>query len=87
MTLPCPTTTLAELDGWWIELRCGCRVVYMPCKLLARDRGGHHQAGEIARRFRCRDCGGRAVAPALTADPQALYAGSGGATGLRIPLA
>ncbi|MGG5817588.1 hypothetical protein [Falsiroseomonas sp. HW251] len=41
--LPTSTTTLAELEDWSIELRCGCRVVFMPCKLLARDHGGHHQ--------------------------------------------
>jgi hypothetical protein len=85
MPPPNATTTLAELDGWWIELLCGCRVVFMPCRLLARDRGGHHQAGEIARRFRCRQCGEKAQAPALTPDPQALYH-TGKAQGLRIPL-
>lgn len=85
MPLPTPSTTLAELDGWWIELRCGCRVVFQPCKLVARDGYGRHQVGDVARRFRCRDCGERAQAPALTNDPQALYT-AGGGQALRIPL-
>lgn len=87
MSFPTPTTTIAELDGWWIELRCSCRVVFQPCKLLARDGFGRHQAGGVARRFRCERCGQRAERPSLTNDPQALYGGAAGAPGVRIPLA
>lgn len=86
MSIPTPSTTLADLDGWWIELRCGCRVVFQPCRLLARDGYGGQTAGEVARRFRCRRCGQRAQSPALTDDPQALYT-AGGAQARRIPLA
>ena len=57
------------LDGHWLELLCGCGLrAFYPCKLLARTCGGL-RVGEVHGRFRCQQCGGRAVRVGVTDNP------------------
>ncbi len=53
-----PDATLAEADGWWFEVGCSpCRrSCHPPCRLLARQIGGHHRIGDVAERLSCEQC-------------------------------
>ena len=54
---PCPTElTVAELAGWWLEARCGCRLAHIPMRLVAMEGRGAMLVAEYARRLRCRSC-------------------------------
>ena len=49
--------TLAAWRGWWIDARCRCKLLCIPCRMLAEEYGGGHRVSEIARRLRCQSCG------------------------------
>lgn len=52
---------LADLSGWWLEVRCSCRgggVTYLPLKLLAATHGWDVPLGSLSKRLKCRHCGG-----------------------------
>lgn len=61
------STPFAELEGYWLEIRCACGVhTYYPCRLLAKERGGC--ARDVLGKLRCRNCRRRPDSVALTDD-------------------
>ncbi len=82
MTAPAPTPdellalTLQEADQLWelvwlcpTCLDCPNRpIVSAPCKLLARQCGGHTLIRDVLRRLKCRHCGGRRLRVEATDD-------------------
>lgn len=63
---------LADLNGFWLQTRCGCsRSVAYPFRLMARQLGGEHLLRDVLPRLRCQVCGGRPVSVVLVDDPAA----------------
>lgn len=59
---------LSVLDGWWLEAGCCGHTVCLPCRMLARQRGGTFTLGEVLGLLRCRRCGMRAGLVTLLSD-------------------
>jgi hypothetical protein len=53
----CLEAPLSNLEGYWLHIQCGCgAAVYYPCKLMAKERGGHRTLNDVLLRLRCRQC-------------------------------
>jgi hypothetical protein len=50
---------LSVLDAWWLEVGCCGHTMLLPCRMLARQRGGNFTLGEVLGLPRCRRCGMR----------------------------
>lgn len=53
------TPTLGNHATWWIEARCGCKLVQIPVRMILKDFRPSTSAADYAARLRCRDCGAR----------------------------
>jgi hypothetical protein len=62
--------TIADLDGWWLEITCRCKTVHYPLRLMAREHGGEVLLGDVVRRLRCKRCGKPPATVDLIDDPQ-----------------
>jgi hypothetical protein len=49
--------TIGELDGWYLEIVCRCRIVHYPLSLMARKHGGDMLLTDVVPRLRCEVCG------------------------------
>jgi hypothetical protein len=61
---------LAELDEWWLEIRCSCpRRIYYPLRLMVSKHSPRTTLGDVLPRLRCEGCGSKPVTLALVNDP------------------
>jgi hypothetical protein len=60
---------LSLLNGYWLEIRCACKLVYVPLSMLSERHGRQAQLGEVANRLKCQTCGERPSELALVDDP------------------
>ena len=77
---------IADLDGWWLEVQCRCRLVCMSMRLAAIEGHGARLVTDYARRLRCRHCGERPSSAALTEDVRAGAHGHPGEKAPRYPV-
>lgn len=68
---------LSLLRGYRLEVRCRCKLSYVPLSMLADRSGGGLQLGEVLPRLKCRTCGERPSEVALVDDPAAGASGTG----------
>ena len=62
--------TLTELDGFWLEFRCGCgRVTTPPVRLVIGRLGRERRLHDIIARATCRRCGARPAFAYLNETP------------------
>jgi hypothetical protein len=54
-------TPIADLSGWWLEVRCDCpeaaTAAFLPLRLLAARLGWDVPLGSVVRRLKCEKCG------------------------------
>jgi hypothetical protein len=62
-------TSLADLAGTWLELRCCGGVVYFPLRLLARAAHPQSRLRDVLPQLRCKRCHDRPATVALIEDP------------------
>ena len=69
-----------------VEVRCGCRTVHIPLRLMAAGGAAGLTLAEVLLRLRCEKCGQRPASAALEEDAAAGAPGRMGATGWRVVL-
>lgn len=72
--------TVADLSGWWLEVRCSCGksgTKLLPFRLLAARHGWDTTLANIVHRLRCNECGARPASLAIVEDASAGAIGSG----------
>ncbi|MDO9498998.1 hypothetical protein [Falsiroseomonas sp.] len=62
--------TIGDFPGWWLDVRCRCRTVHQPLRMLSQAWPAETCLADYARRLRCRHCGIRPVHVALIDDPR-----------------
>ena len=68
---PPPTgDTLGDWVDWWIEVRCRCKLAYIPCRKLASEWRPERRVRDIVARLRCRSCGQRPIEARMVDDPR-----------------
>lgn len=82
------SSTLAAVDGWWLEARCACaHTSLIPCRMLARELRRETTVGSVAGRLICRRCLARPCQVTLVENPQhdaPGYVGGGGTRRIRL---
>lgn len=74
-------TEIQYLSGFWIKHGCGCgHVGISPLRRMAADHGWRLTLRQVATRYRCRECGGKA--PVLLVLVDTPTGGAVGAIGL-----
>jgi hypothetical protein len=69
-----------------LEVRCGCRTVHIPLRLMAAGGAAGLTLADVLLRLRCEKCGERPASVALEEDAAAGAPGRMGATGWRVVL-
>lgn len=61
---------LGELPAYWLNVHCsGCEAIaYLPCRLLAMQRGESLRLADVLPRLRCTQCRNAPASVALTDD-------------------
>jgi hypothetical protein len=79
--------SIRRLRRWWLEVRCGCRVAYLPLRMMAANRGlAGATLADVVVQLRCEKCRQRPIAVALVNDPAGEAPGRWGAGGWRVVL-
>jgi hypothetical protein len=64
--------SVRRLRRWWLEVRCPCRVIHLPLRMLARNQEVAGQTiADLLVQLRCQKCGERPIRVALEEDAAA----------------
>ena len=78
---------LADLAGWWLEVRCACgRRSFPPLRLMAARYGWQTPLGDLMPRLRCTKCRAPPATVDLVANPADGASGNPGGHGARLRL-
>ena len=61
--------TLADLDGYWLEVNCCKGTTLLPFRLLAQQRGREVRLRDVLARLHCKSCGGSPATAYLNETP------------------
>jgi hypothetical protein len=79
--------SVRRLRRWWLEVRCGCRVAYLPLRIMVANRElAGATVADVLVQLRCEKCRQRPITVALVNDPAGQAPGRMGSSGWRVVL-